>query len=205
MRCEDTVIDMGLALLLACALHFEHFLILQQAHHIDHVLGCQSDIRQVLRAQPIGFQFHVAPVTGHQRGTRIICQPCEIAAAGKDSHCRRTDIAERRLGLAFHRVASVDVADFMADHGHQLGFRIQKIHDAARDVDVAAAGRECVDVLAVEHRKGVLQVRTLADFGRALTDFVHVLLQLLIVVNTAELLQHERMDFASFGDLAFFR
>ena len=91
-----------------------------------------------------------------------------------------------------------DVADLVAEHGRELGLGIQVVHDAASDVDVPAAGREGVDVLAVEHRERVLQLRALARLGGALADFVHVGLQLRIVVDAAELLQQHRVHFLGF-------
>ena len=65
------------------------------------------------------------------------------------------------------------------EHGLELRLVIEVVHDAARDVDVAAAGGERVDLVAVEHRERVRQLRTLARLGGALADFIDVLQRLL--------------------------
>jgi hypothetical protein len=101
-------------------------------------------------------------------------------------------------------MARAHVTDLVPEHGLELCLVIEVVHDAARDVDVAAAGREGVDLVAVEHRKRVRQLRTLARLGGALAHFIDVRSDLLVVVHAAELLQQHRVHFFRLGDLAGF-
>jgi hypothetical protein len=92
-------------------------------------------------------------------------------------------------------VARGDVSDLVTQHCLEFCFRVQIVEDAACDVHVPAARCERVDLIGVEHRKVVLQLRPMADLRGALSDVVHVRLQLRVLVGTTELLQDQGMHF----------
>src|SRR5690606_6379472 len=129
-----------------------------------------------LRAQAIGFELLITPIAADDGGTRIVGKTGQIAATGKHADRGRADIRERRLALLTDRVASCNVPDLVTQHCRELGLRIEKGHDAARDVDEPAAGREGVDVLAIENGELVLEIGPMTHLGRTLAHFVDVLL-----------------------------
>ena len=63
---KDAVIDARLAALLAGPLDLEHLLVLEQTHDVDHRLGVVAEIADVLGAELVGFELHVATIAGDQ-------------------------------------------------------------------------------------------------------------------------------------------
>ena len=200
VRREHAVVDARLAVFLSRHLHFEHFLVLEQPHDVDHFLGLEPDPVQVLRAEPVRLEFHVASVTTHEGRAGGIGDVRKVAAAGEDADDHGADARGGGARLLADRVARGDVADLVTEHRGEFGLGVEVRHDAARDVDVAAGQRKRVDVGAVEHRERVLQVRTVARRRDALADGVDVLLQHFVVV-AAVLLEDLRMRLAPDLDL----
>src|SRR5688572_3038907 len=201
---EHAVIDARLALFLAGALDLDQLLVFQQAYDVDHVARRVAGLHQVLGAEPVRLQLLIAAVATDESSARVIRETRQVRAPREDADSRGADAGERRLALLSYRMTSAHVADLVPEHGFELGLVIEVIHDAASDVDVAATGREGVDLFAVQHGEGVLQLRTLADLRGALAYFVDVGLQLGIVVDAAELLQQHRVHFLGLLDLAGF-
>jgi hypothetical protein len=84
-----------------------------------------------------------------------------------------------------------DVADLVAEHRGEVRLVLEVGQDPARDVDVAAHGREGVHVVGVDDREVPLELRPLADRRELLADPLHVLLQLEVVVHAHLLREHE--------------
>ena len=79
------------------------------------------------------------------------------------------------------------MADLVAEHRGELGLRVQVGQQAAVHIDVAAAGREGVDRLVVEHDELELGIRQVADARDTLADFGDVVLHGLVVVDAVGL------------------
>ena len=199
---EDAVIDPRLAAFLARNLHLEQLLVLQQPDDVDHRLGLVAHPLEVLGADRVGLELHVAAVAPHQRGAGHVGDVREVAAAGQDADHRRPDPRRGGARLLADGVAGRHVADLVPEHRDELRLGIEVGHDPARDVDVATRQRECVDVRAVEHGERELQVGQVADLGDPLADVVDVSLHRLVRV-AAVLLQHLRVHLAA--DLDFLR
>ncbi len=194
------MIDARRPVLLPRHLQLEHFLVLQQPHHVDHGLRLVADPVQVFGAQLVGFQFHVSAIAADQGVARHAGHVHQVAAAGQDPDHHGAHACRGGTRLLPHGMARRDVPDLVADHRRQFGLGIEVHHDPAGDVDVAARQRERVDLVAVEHGEGVLQVGAMALRGNALANRVDVLLQLLVVV-AAILLQDLRVHLAPELDL----
>ena len=100
VRGEHAVIDVRLAILLPRHLHLEHFLVLEQAHDVDHRLGLVADPLEILRAELVGLEFHVASVAADQRLPGHVRDVREVAAAGQDADQRGADAGRSRARSA---------------------------------------------------------------------------------------------------------
>ena len=199
MSREHAVVHARLATLLPRELQLEHLLVLEQADHVDHGLRRIAEAIQVLRAELVGLELHVAAVAAHQRRAGHVGEPREIAAAREDADHGRPDTGGGRARLLAYRVACGDVAHLVAEHRGQFGLGIEVGHDAAGDVDVARQ-RERVHLLAVEYRERVLQVRPMAPGRDALAELADIGLQRLVLV-AAVLPQDLRVHLAAELDL----
>ena len=90
---------------------------------------------------------------------------------------------QHALALLLLQVLRGDVADLVAEHGGEVRLVLEVRQDAARDVDVAAHGREGVDVVGVDDREVPLELGPLADRGELLADALDVLLELEVAVH----------------------
>ena len=188
----------------------KRFLVLEHLDHVDHVLRVVAVARQVLGAELVGLRFLVAAVRGDVAGRgRLRDLAREV---GRAAHARafehrakhrggqHADAGALLAGGALRTVAGGHVADLVADHAGQLGLAVEVGHDPARHVDIAAGQREGVDLRAVEHGEGPLEVGPVRLRGQALAELVHVGLQLCVGVG-AVFLQHPLVGFLAFGDL----
>ena len=183
---------------------------LQHRDHVDHVLRVVAVAHQVFGAQLVGLQFLVAAVAGDVAGRRTLRRlPGQLAGTAhtvglghRAQHAggQHADAGGGLAGGAGGAVAGGHMTDFMADHACQVGLAFHVGHDAARHIDIAAGQREGVDLGAVEHGEGPLQVGAMRFVGQLLAQIVDVGLQF-CVLDRAVLLQHTGMGLAPFGDL----
>ena len=94
------------------------------------------------------------------------------------------------LLLLLDQVFRRDVADLVPEHGGKVGLVLEVRQDAARDVDVAAHGREGVHVVGVHDREVPFELGTLADRRELLAHALHVFLQLEVLVHAHLLRDH---------------
>ena len=83
------------------------------------------------------------------------------------------------------------MADLVAEHGSEIRLVLEVGQDAARDVDVAAHGREGVHVVGVDDREMPLELGPLAHCRELLADPLHIVLELDVLVHAHLLGEHD--------------
>ena len=75
------------------------------------------------------------------------------------------------------------VPDFVPQHASQLRLAVEKRHDAAREIDIAARQRECVDGRHVYHREVPGKIRAFRGARQTQADVFDVPLEFGVVVD----------------------
>src|SRR5262249_49173758 len=79
------------------------------------------------------------------------------------------------------------VTDLMAQHGGELGFGTEVVHQTTMDVDIPTTGRERVHLVIVEHEELEVPVCDRRLRCHPCTDALDVILDSLILVKAVEL------------------
>ena len=103
---------------------------------------------------------------------------------GQDRSDTEAELKQLLLGHLAHAVPPGDVTDLVTDHRYQFGLVVHVRHDPARDVDVAAGQRKGVDDRIVDDAEGPLEVRSFRARCNLGAELLHVLLELVVVVQT---------------------
>src|SRR5262245_19629644 len=148
-----------------------------------HTRGIEADAGPVLDAEPIRLELVVAAVLEEEDaqsgGTKI---GEGARARHEDAEDGQPEAGLRLTGVLLRRMTRGDMPDFVAEHTGQLRLVLQIWKDAPGDVDEPARQRKRVDCRRVDDGKRPFQVRPMRLLGQALTDLLHVALQLRIVI-----------------------
>jgi len=117
-------------------------------HERPHRVRVVAGARHQQHAVFVGLVLVVAGDASQHPGLGELAEPVEQRREHRPDG--EQDVQDRRLVVAGDDVAALDVAGLVADHAGQLVVRLREIERADVDVDVAAQGRERVDVGDVE-------------------------------------------------------
>ena len=184
MGIEQTVVATrrGCFAALGCLLAGEILLRLEHLDHLDHRLRIVATTRQVLRAQAIGLQLHVAPIAAHERITHGAGQIPHCADTSTDSRSLPEQAPGRGLTLLAHAMAGRDVTHFVTQYSSQLRLGIQISEQATMDIDVAPRQGEGVDVRAVHQGENVVELIAMAAACYPLADALNISLQFGVLI-----------------------
>ena len=169
------------------ARELEALLILEHLEHFGHCLGPVARLGREHETEPVGLHLVLAPVALYPRARAEVGELADRAGARGERRADREDVGEQPLRAALLRMFRGDVGDLVAEHRREFGLVVEVAQQAAMDVDEAAAGRERVDRVVVEHEELELGVRPVAVARDAGADLVDVVLHRLVFVETVEL------------------
>ena len=163
---------------LAATEHLEHL-----AHRLGAVTGGGREHQpDAIRFQLVGAAVALRPQLRPE--ARKVRQGGRAGEHRSGEHAERGEDAAR---LPLLRMLLRDMRDLVADDRSEFGLGVEVGEQAAVQVDEAAAGGEGVDGVVVEQHEGPLGVRQRAVPRDALAELVHIVLQLLVRVETVGL------------------
>ena len=163
----------------------EEFLILQHLHRVDDGQRVVAGLGQELAAQAVRFEFHFAPIAGHDGAGGGVGHLVELAAAGEQGGDEAHGLAEQIRAALPPRMARQHMADLVPDDCRELRLAVEKGDEAAVDEDVGVRRGEGVDGGVVEHEEavGLAGVRGLRQ--QQLAEPLHVALPAIVAVDLA--------------------
>src|SRR5690606_4012751 len=111
------------------------------------------------RSQTVCFQLVFAAIAPNQLGAVHAGGVHDVAAASEHAGRDREHRCGNGAGALAGGVAGGNVGDFVPEYPGQLGLRAQVGQQAAVDVHIATGGGKGVDVGAVDHGKGEIDLR----------------------------------------------
>ena len=144
---------------------------LQHAEHGRHLAHVVAHTRRVAHAELVGLILVVTAELQEQHLHPGVRERHERARLVGDDHAQAEPEPDQLLlAHALHGVARGDVADLVSDHAGELRFVLDVRAQAARDEDLAARKRECVDRGIVDDGKRPRQLRALGVRSHLLAD-----------------------------------
>jgi len=158
----------------------------------------ESDVVQATRrADRIGFELLIAPVTRHHRCYRRVGRVGDRARAGQDRADETRDVAHLRETRAVLRVPLRHVRDLVTDHRRELIFAFEERDEPTVHEDVSPGHRERVDPGGIDQREVDLHAGLARVRDEAISHTLQVVLPRLVGINLIaldELLIHLLAD-----------